>query len=110
MQALRDKNGMTLIESAEPITYSELQKAWRTMTPDCFWADAEKQYTVGPTDVELVQIALAIAAKEELALDQISKKSYTEIETYIRTTVTNLDTAKDLLVKMGKLLKALVDR
>ena len=52
----------------------------------------------------------AIAAKEELALDQISKKSYAEIETYIRTTVTNLDTAKDLLVKMGRLIKALVDR
>ena len=53
----------------------------------------------------------AIAAKEELAFDQISKKSYTEIETYIRGVMTGVPVATvDLIVKMGKLIKALVDR
>ena len=57
-----------------------------------------------------VQRFAAIAAKEELALDQISKKTYAEIETYTRAAVTNLATAVDMMVRQNKLIKTLVDR
>lgn len=60
---------------------------------------------------EAARQAAVIAAKEELALDTISKKSYAEVETYIRGIMVGIPApAVDLVVKMGKLIKALVDR
>jgi len=66
---------------------------------------------IAAEEAEAARQAAAIAAKEELALDQISKKSYAEIETYIRGIMAGLPTPTvDLIVKMGKLIKAVVDR
>ena len=74
-----------------------------------------------PTPEELAELAAEearqaaiVAAKEELALDQISKKSYAEVEAYVRGIMAGLPAPPaptvDLIVKMGKLIKALVDR
>lgn len=52
----------------------------------------------------------AIAAKEQLALDQVAKLSYTGIETYVNANVTNLAEAKVFLIKLAKVVKALVDQ
>jgi len=99
------------------LTDAELPPLWI----GAVWAYHDGTWTVVDTNrhteivaaaevVEAQRLAI-VAAKEELALDQISKKSYTEIETYIRGVMTGIPVATvDLIVKMGKLIKALVDR
>ena len=83
-------------------------------------AEEEAEFIVmrTPTPEQLAAIAAeearraaAIAAKEELAFDMIHTKSYEEVEAYIRGIMAGLPAPTvDLIVKMGKLIKALVDR